>query len=356
MFPSRKSLFRFLAPAGEGADLPGDGGTEDYGDDFTPANNGAGDAPGGDGERNGDDDSKAFDAMDDAANTEGDGANEGEADESLREAANPDSDSDDKGAKGTGTPKVGKGKFIPLDRHEKLLKKERERREALEAQLAASRAGQEVAKTNDVLGKIEDELVGMEKKYNELLAEGDTEGAAKMMTEIRRKNSELNSVANQQREAQIMAQAVEKVRYDEALDRIEEQYPALNPDAEEFDEDVYQDVVDLMQAGQRRGLSPTKALQHAVARVMGAETAAQKRVTTVQPRVDESQVAEQRRQEAVSRNLETARKQPPATHKAGQGNDSAGGALTAQRVMTMSEDEFAQLDEKTLSKLRGDSL
>ena len=335
----RTMMTRVQAPAKDD-DLPGG----DYGDDFEPTGADADDAADGD-------DSTGGAPGDDGAD---------ESTSELREVVEDPEEAPAAGAKGTGTPKTGKGKFIPVDRHEKLLKKERARREELEAQLQQSRAGQEVVKVNDSLEKIEDTLVNMEEKYNDLLAEGDTKGAAQLMTQIRRKNAELSAVTAEQRDAEVMARAVEKVRYDEALDRIEEAYPELDPESDEYDEGLYQDVADLMHAGQRRGLPATKALQRAVQRVMGADTGAQKRATTVTPRVGEDDVAAEagakRRSEAVRRNLDAARRTPPATHRAGAGNDAAGGALTAKAVMAMSEDDFAKLSEKDLSKLRGDTL
>lgn len=329
----QKLLKRYQKQADDdGSDLPG--GDADYGDDFTPTDDGAEDAPAAKG-----------DAGDEPA----------AADEDLRAAAEELEEGTEE-AKKTGTPKSGKGKFIPLDRHEKLLKKERTRREELEAQLSQSRAGQQMAQANEDLSRVEDELVAMEAKYNDLLAEGDTQAAAQLMTQIRRKNAELNSITAAQRDAEVMARAVEKVRFDEALDRIEEAYPELDPDSDEYDEDTYQDVYDLMMAGRQRGLSATKALQRAVARVMGAETTAQKRATTATPRVDENDVASRRRGEAVRRNLDAARRTPPATHRISANNDAAGGALTAKAVMNMSEDDFEKLSDKDLARLRGDVL
>ena len=73
-------------------------------------------------------------------------------------------------------------------------------------------------------------------------------------------------------------------------------------------------------------------------------------------RVDESEIAAKRRGEAVKRNLDAAGRTPPATHRTGAGNDTAGGALTAKAVMAMDEDEFAKLSEKDLARLRGDTL
>ena len=329
----QKILNRYQKQADDdGSDLPG--GDADYGDDFTPTDDGAEDVPA---------------AEDDA------GDEPAAADEDLRTAAEELEEGTEE-AKKTGTPKSGKGKFIPLDRHEKLLKKERARREELEAQLSQSRAGQQMAQANEDLSRVEDELVAMEAKYNDLLAEGDTQTAAQLMTQIRRKNAELSSITAAHRDAEVMARAVEKVRFDEALDRIEEAYPELDPESEDYDEDTYQDVYDLMMAGRQRGLSATKALQRAVARVMGAETTAQKRATTATPRVDENDVASRRRGEAVRRNLDAARRTPPATHRISANNDAAGGALTAKAVMSMSEDDFEKLSDKDLARLRGDVL
>lgn len=266
-------LRRYHRPADDGTDLPG---TADYGDDFTPTDDDADAARTARG-ADADDAGSASGRKDGADGGDGEGGEDADEGEPLRAAAD-DLAAKDEGAnkESTGTPRTGKGKFIPLERHEKLLKKERARREELEAQLQQSRAGREMAAANETLSQIEDELTAMEEKYNDLLAEGDTKAATRMMTEIRRKNAELNAATIAQRDAEIMARAVEKVRYDEALDRIERAYPQLDPDSEEYDEDVYQDVVDLMQAGQRRGLSATKALQRAVDRVLGADTSAQK--------------------------------------------------------------------------------
>lgn len=344
----RKLLTPYMAPAdGEGGDLPGD----DYGDDFQPTGDDAdtpeqksaatsdGDADDGNGnEDDPDQEQGSRNALRDGAD-DPDDANKGDA-------------GDDK--KDTGTPRTGKGKFIPIDRHEKLLKKERARREEAEAQLAQGRAGQQVVKANDAMEKIENDLVALEVKYNDLLAEGDTKGAAAVMTQLRHKNAELNTVSAQQRDAEVMALAVEKVRYEEALERVEDAYPELNPESDEFDEDKMQDVVDLMAAGRNRGLSATKALQRAVQRVMGADDSAQRRATTVSPRVNESEVAAERRHQAVKRNLDASKRTPPASHRVTA--DAGSGKLTAQAVIDMSDADFAKLKEEDLAKLRGDTM
>lgn len=343
---TQKLLARLLAPTTkDGDDLGGD-----YGDDFTPTEDPPA-RPAGkpvkaeEGPEAEDEELPAEDSAEDDADAD-------EPEEDLRAAADPEAEAEE--PKKTGTPRTGKGKFIPLDRHEKMLNKERARREAAEAQLTQSQSAREVARVGSDLQATEDELVGMEKQYNDLLAEGDTAGAASMMTSIRRKNTELNALSAAHRDAEVMARAVEKVRYDDALDRIEAAYPELDPEHDDYDEDVYQDVVDLMQKAQERGLSPTKALQRAVARTLGTDGRAQERATTVTPRVDENEVAGKRRSESVKRNLDASRRAPPPTHRVTTAN--SGGALTAKAVIDMSEEEFEKLTDKELSKLRGDTM
>lgn len=344
-------LPRFCAPADEGKDLGGGAAVaEDYGDDFTATRD---DAPEGKVDKEVDKPAAGGDKEPGDEGAEKEGESEGEG--GLRDAVeHADEAVDGEKKTDTGTPKSGKGKFIPLDRHEKLLRRERARREELEAQLSQGRAGAEMARVNDSMETIENDLVQLEAQYNDHLAEGQIKEATALMTQIRHKNAELERVAQEHREAEWMARAVEKVRFDEAVERIEASYPELDREADEFDEDKLTDVLDLMTAGRQRGLSPTKALQRAVQRVMGAETAAQERATTATPRVNEAEVAAQRKREAVKRNLDTAGKTPPPTHEAGAGNDAAGGALTAKQVMEMSDEDFAKLSDKDLAKLRGD--
>ncbi|MDH0200707.1 hypothetical protein [Comamonas aquatica] len=77
---------------------------EDYGDDLALTDDEAGAGAGTD------DDDAGEGAGKDSA---GEGSKD-EPGEGLRDAADPAVDGDDKGAKDTGTPKTGKGKFIPL--------------------------------------------------------------------------------------------------------------------------------------------------------------------------------------------------------------------------------------------------
>jgi hypothetical protein len=331
---------------------------EDDGSDFEPT------ADDND-EGEGDPEPKAKPAAADPAKggeggSEGEGEGEGEGDdaglrgeaaiEAVDDPAKPD------GKPATTTPRATKGGAIPLDRHEKILAKERQRREQLEAQLAASQAGKAVAKHNDTLEQLENELLALETQFNEKLAEGNTAAARELQTKIRHQNARLIEATVEQRAAAATAAAVETVRYEAALERIEESYPELNPDSDEYDQDLADDVIDMMNAGKARGLSPAKALQRAVTRLLGAKGAKQEAATTVTPRVGERQVdaaaAAARKTDAVKRNVDAARRQPPG-HQAGQSGAALGGALTAKSVMSLSDEEFAKLSDKDLARLDG---
>jgi hypothetical protein len=345
---------RMMAPAND----RGDSGTgtgaaaEDDGSDFTPT----ADEDEDEGEGGPQPEPKAK-----AGRTDGEGADENDEgdDAGLRGEAVVDAvDDAAKNADGkpaTATPRATKGGAIPLDRHEKILAKERQRREQLEAQLAASQAGKAVARHNDTLEKLENDLLALETQFNEKLAQGDTAGARELQTKIRHQNAQLIEATVEQRAAAATAAAVETVRYEAALERIEEAYPELNPDADEYDQDLADDVIDMMNAGKARGLSPAKALQRAVTRLLGAKGAKQETATTVTPRVDESQVesaAAERKAGAVKRNIDASRRQPPG-HQAGQSGAALGGALTAKSVMSLSDEEFAKLSDKDLARLDG---
>lgn len=343
-------LNRLHAPAsGEGEDLPG----SDFGDDFAPTDEAA--------EKNKPEAAAKGAPADKTEGTETEGAAEGEggAQEGLlaEGVTEGEGEANAEGKPATATPKAGKGKFIPIDRHNAVLKKERERREVAEAQLAQSQAGRRVAEHNEDLERIENDLVELEKQFNAKLSEGDTDGARELQTAIRHKNADLMAATLAQREQTVLAQAVERVRYEEAVDRIEAAFPVLDKDSEEFDEEVLTDVVALMNSYKASGLSATKALQRAVDRLLKPATAAQEHATSVTPRVSEADVAAERKAAAVKRNIDAQKRTPPAQGSGiGTSGGQLGGGLTGAQLKAMSDEDFDKLSDRDLAKIRGDEL
>jgi hypothetical protein len=252
--------------------------------------------------------------------------------------------------------KPRKDSRIPLARHEAIVAKEREARQELERRLAAAEKGREVVKLGEQLTKLETDVLGMEREYNKLMAAGEVEKAADLMTKIRQTE---RSIVQQSAAAQIaasVAEATENARYNIALERIEEAYPQLNEDSDEFNSDLAGDVGALKETYQRRGMTPTQALQKAVKTLIGQEGRAQSTATDVNPRVTEKDVAAERRRASAAAAADAAKRTPPSLKTAGIDHDKAGGGLSPQAIMSMSQADFAKLSEDQKAKARGDTL
>lgn len=246
---------------------------------------------------------------------------------------------------------------IPLSRHEAVLNKEREKRADLERQLAQYQTGEQVASINTEITKLEDDVIALEKEYTKLLAEGKLDEASAKMAEIRKIDRGITETKADMKIQAAEARNVERARYNVALDRIESAYPTLNPDHEAYDEEVMAEVVELKSAYQLKGLTPTAALQKAVKLLVEPRTTRQEVATSSTPRVSEKDVAAERKTEAVAKTSKAIASQPANLGKAGLDSDKMGGGrLDAKAVMSMSQKEFAALNEADLAAMRGDSL
>lgn len=342
---------RYMAPTdgGEG----GGGGTVDRGDDWTPTDDAAGAK---------DDAKSGSDAKDDggAKDEGGEGEGEDEGEEGEGDAKDGKDGKDGKGdAKDAKDGK--KDARLPLARHKEILAKERERREALEREVAALKTNQSVAKTNEDITAAETSVLAMEKEYLDLLAKGEVEKAAAKMAEIRRTERSIVQ-ANAALETQAAeARAYERVKYDTTVERLESAYPQINPDHDDYDKDITTEVValrdDFIASGR---YSRAEALQKACKMLLKADTTRQKAATEVDVRVTKDDVAkavkDERKKEAVTRNVAVSGKQPPNVANIGQDSDKSGGVLKAEDVIRLDQKSFAKLADADLSRLRGDTL
>lgn len=277
---------------------------------------------------------------------------EAKADADAEAGSGDEEKTEDDKSKGKGEPR------IPLSRHKELLQKERAQREALERQLQGFQRSDEVAETHKQLNELETSVVDMEKRYNKLMADGETERAAELMTKIRQTERQIVETKSEARIAAATAQAAEKARYDMALERIEEAYPVLDPNSDDYDQERMSDVAALMQGYRAQGLTPTQALQKAVKKLFPAVTATQEKATTVQPRVTEKDIVAERKKLAAAKTADAVKAQAPNLGKAGEDNNRVT-ALTAKDVIEMDQKAFAKLAETSeaeLKKLRGDEL
>ena len=255
-----------------------------------------------------------------------------------------------------------KGQFeakIPKSRFDEAVGKEREAREAAERRAAElERKLNEQAQAQvqtEQIEKLEEEISGMEKKHAELLLDGNIEGAAKVMGEIRMAERQIARAESDAVATQRTAAALETDRVTVAIARLEADYPIMNPKSDQFD----QDIVDLVLTKQRtlmrdEGLSPSQALTEA------AQKVAERFIKAPEPEDEKEGLAkaaakraDERKQEQLKKNLETQKKQPPSMKESGIDSDKAG-QTGLPDVSMMTQDEFAALPESTKAKLRGD--
>lgn len=350
-----KALARLYRAPGEGE---GSGEAVDRGDDFVPTDDDADDAA--EAKQNAIAAKAAKltkDAKQTAAVAKG-GLKALEGTEGDDDDADPDETEEEKEAREAAAKT--KDKRIPLKRHEAILAKERERREQLETQLKGFQGQQVVAKTNDEITKRETKISELEADMAKAQADGEHAKVAKLMSDIRKLDREVMGLESEVKIAAAESRAIETARYRVTLERIEEQYPILNEDSPEFDEEVYTEVVDLMKAYRAAGRTPADALQRAVKKELGASTYAQKQATTVKARVDEDDVQAKTKAErtaaATDKTLKALKQPATATAKTGLNSNDAGAAKTAKDVIKMSQADFAKLDEKELARLRGDEV
>lgn len=257
--------------------------------------------------------------------------------------------------------KTKKAARIPLSRHKDMLEKERERTAAAVAELAElkKRGTMEAAvvTTNEQLKTMETEVATLEAEYTDLVTDGKAKEAAAVMTRIRAAERQMADTRADLKIQASVAQAAESSRYQTALARVESAYPVLNPDAPEFSEKMEQRVSRLSAANQASGMTPTAALQDAVETILGSDTPAQERATTVTPRPDAAAVAAARKAAAVEKTVKAVVDTPASLGKVGENTDKDGsGAITAAAAVKMSQDKFAQLNDALLADLRGDNV
>lgn len=246
---------------------------------------------------------------------------------------------------------------IPLSRHEAVLHKEREKRADLERQLAQFQKGSQIADMNADLTAAENEIMALEKQYADLLTDGENEKAVAVMSKIRGKEREMSEAKSDMKIHAAEVRATERARYNTTLERIEQAFPSLNPDHEDYDEEAMGEVAELKSAYEMKGLTPTAALQKAVKLIVEPRTTKQEMATTTKPNVSEKDVAAERKTAAVTKAAKAVAATPPSLARTGLDSDKLGrGVDDAASVIKLSQGEFAKLSEDALAKLRGDEI
>lgn len=249
-----------------------------------------------------------------------------------------------------------KGRFmpkIPKARFDEAVGKERDAREAaekraaeLEAELAQRDADKKVLEDEEAFEAKIDEL---QAKHADLLLEGETTEANKLMREIRKLERDRISREVEARSMMNFRSSLEAERLDSVIKEIEKAHPELDPN----NKDIYDDYMVKVILGDynqmvSQGASRPQAMQEATERAyayFNRTSAPDKGLAK----------KEDRRAAQIEKNLDTKRRQPPNMRDTGLDSDKLGAAQNID-VTKLSQEEFNALPEATIKKLRGDVL
>lgn len=248
-----------------------------------------------------------------------------------------------------------KGHMIPKTRFDQAVQKERERAAAAEAQLQQyqQREQQQVQAANfeESQAKVKEML----KQHSSLLADGDLDKASEVMGDVLQLRDDMQNARMDRQADNARNSAKVEVQYDATVARLEAEYPEINPDADDFDQDAVRRV-QMMVTGimQNEGKNPAQALQEATEILLKPAKLAKGESLRNKPSEEAIESGLRRTQQQIDKNLKAAEQQPPATKEVGADHDKTGGVLDADALSSMSFDEFIQVPDDELAKMRGD--
>lgn len=231
---------------------------------------------------------------------------------------------------------------IPKARFDQAVQKERERAAALQAELEALK-GRQVKQDKDLqLQEAERQLAALQDQYEDALLEGDKEGARTARMQANQLRDQIYDYKSQVAAHQARSSAVQDVQFKDMVATVEETYPVLDPDSEDYDQDITDEVMEVMDAFIQAGRARADALAKAVGYVFR-----QAAPVAAAPTLTREDMARAARLKAVA----AAKAQPPSTVKTGL--DNGGGDLD---VRTLTPAKFDKLSDEEKARLRGDLL
>ena len=251
--------------------------------------------------------------------------------------------------------KKGEGTMIPKSRFDDAVRKEREARETAERRLAEFEAQQRKVQQTADISEMEKKLGELRSKANKAIVLGNEDEAATLTAEADRLNRQIAIAQSSTMTAAAKAEAVEDMRFDITVENIQAQYPELDENSEQFDQDLVDDVLDKQRGFmERERLSPSKAMAKAAKYVMDRQQRAAPAVEEERPGLKAGERGTDRKRAAVEKNLDAAKRQPPSTRQLGIDSDKAGQTKETPKAEDMTYEEFAALPEATKAKMRGD--
>lgn len=306
----------------------------------------------GDGDKSGDTDGQKADAEAKAAKEA--------ADKTAAQAAEAKVKADAEAAAAVKTEE-GKEHMIPKSRFDQAVQKARTEAATAQKALAEAEAQLKASKGEIDAEKIETELAQLDIKLDQAVADNDKTAIAALRADIRARERALGDARAKAHAVYATAVAVEQIRYDGLVSRMEIEHPELDPEAEKtYDQEKVDEVMELKEAFEAKGLGSTEALQKALKAVYRGGPTPEKDPAAEKARADAKAKAEAEaarlKAEAVAKGLKVKDEQPAATGKVGADSDKGGKTGRDGDVMKMSEKEFDKLTEDEKRKLRGDDM
>jgi len=233
-----------------------------------------------------------------------------------------------------------KAPMVPKSRLDEVLAKQKALQKQLDEQATQQAQAQAEAPQYEFDKK--------EVEYQQLVLDGETEKATALRTEIRNAEREQTMFEVQQKMGQTVQQSQEAIQLQTTAQLIQEQYPILDENSQDYNKEKADEVIDLRDAFIVQGYQAPDALTKATKYVMAGSTT--EVVQETAPSAKPTAVAQKKKKATVKKKIEASQSQPPDLQ--GQGNAERGeGTLD---VNALSEDEFNALPEETLRRLRGD--
>lgn len=213
--------------------------------------------------------------------------------------------------------------------------KAEEEAEALRAQLAERQAP--AAKTDaPPLVEVANYITQLEDQYEDAVIDGEKEEAKAIREKLNQARDYMTQRRIDEATTTTRDQTLGSIKYETALAHIEAAYPSLDPNDPAYDADSTAEVAELAKTFMKAGQSNIQALQRATQLLLRDPAA------PAAPAKPARRVIE-----------------PPAGLP-GQPRSTAQSGRTAApggvRIENLSQEAFAKIDERTLSKARGDTL
>lgn len=250
-------------------------------------------------------------------------------------------------AKGEGDEK--KEPMIPKSRYDSKAAENRELKERLDRIERENREKARRQEQTDNKSNLETEIDDLEGQYLKAVGEDELDKAKELRKQIRAKERELFQSEMSESSQETSAATREQVRLDLTIDHIEKEYPAFNPDSDDYDDALVAKVQELRAGFAATGqYTPTEALLKAIDIYMPKAD-----VKDIKDAASDKKVDAERNKQALKKSVDASNKQPPDASGLGEDADALG-KKEDLNIDKLTYEDIEKLPAATLKRLRGD--